>query len=193
MRRRCCMLAPVLKAPGLTKRFTEGGSSEVLHGVDLQVYARRDAWRSSAPRVRARARCCTCWAGWTRRPRARCSCMGQDFAHSMPRRRAAAQPAPRLRLPVPSPAAGIQRAGQRGHAAAHPPRNAGAVRAAGRRDAGARWACRKRVHASAGRAVGRRAPARGDRARAGHAPGLRDGRRAHRQPRPHHRRRACST
>ena len=34
------------------------------------------AWRSSALRARARARCCTCWADSTRRRRARCSVDG---------------------------------------------------------------------------------------------------------------------
>jgi hypothetical protein len=38
-------------------------------GVDLTC-ARARRWPSSAPRARARARCCTCWAGWTRPPAA---------------------------------------------------------------------------------------------------------------------------
>ena len=56
----------VLEAKGLTKRFTEGRLDvTVLHGVDLQIRA-GETLPSSGLRVRARARCCICWAGWMR-------------------------------------------------------------------------------------------------------------------------------
>ena len=63
-------------------------------------------------------------AGRARRAdrRQRRAAWASDFAHAR-RGRAGrlAQPAPRLRLPVPPPAARVQRARQRGDAAAHPP------------------------------------------------------------------------
>ena len=84
------------------------------------------------------------------------------------RARRRAQPRARLHLPVPSSAAGVQRARERRDAAHHPPHDAGA----GARDSAPRcssaWASAHRARASAGRAVRRRAPARGARARAGH-------------------------
>jgi hypothetical protein len=71
--------------------------------------------------------------------------MGRDFASmNAAEQGLLAQPAPGLRLPVPPPAARVQRAGQRGHAAAHPPDAAcrGGARGAraGQRGAGARLA-----------------------------------------------------
>jgi hypothetical protein len=50
----------VLQAFDLHKRYQEGRGADalevsVLRGVNLTVQ-----------RARARARCCTCWAGWTR-------------------------------------------------------------------------------------------------------------------------------
>ena len=105
----------VVSSQGLTKRFTKAALD--VHGAARRrpasaAPARR--WRSSAPRARARARCCTCWAGWTRRPRGSVAAAGPGLrAARRGRAGPAAQPAPRLRLPVPPPAARIQRARQR--------------------------------------------------------------------------------
>ena len=110
---------------GLTKRFHEGR-------LDVDGAARRrprrcmpaKRWPSSAPPAPARARCCTCWAGSTRRPAAASQLHGPGHvARSTPAAAGrAAQPAPGLRLPVPPPAARVQRARQRGHAAVDPAR-----------------------------------------------------------------------
>jgi lipoprotein-releasing system ATP-binding protein len=64
----------VLTAHSLHKRFTEGHGSEaldvtVLRGLSLAVQ-RGETLAVVAPAARARARCCTCWAGWMRPPRA---------------------------------------------------------------------------------------------------------------------------
>src|SRR5690606_24132044 len=96
-----------------------------------------------------------------------------------------AQPQPRLRVSVPSPAARVLAAGQRRHAADRAPR-------APRYGAGGRaQGAGPGGPGGAGRAfprpvVRRRTPARGTGARAGHAAGLRAGRRTHREPGPRH-------
>jgi hypothetical protein len=71
------MSEAVLQAVDLHKRFVEGRGADaldvtVLRGVSVQVSAAR-RWPWWARRARARARCCTCWAGWTRPPRPRAS------------------------------------------------------------------------------------------------------------------------
>ena len=125
---------------------------------------------SSAPRARARARCCTCSAGSTRRPRGTVRADG-----------------PRLRQPgrgragragatgtsasstssitcCPSSARSTTSRCRCASAASHAPR-----RAQRRRRCSARVGLGERVTHRPARAVGRRAPARRDRARAGHA------------------------
>ena len=72
-------------------------------------------WRSSARRASARARCCTCSAGSiaptqgtvAHRRRASSTALPDAGARRVP------QPARRLRLPVPPPAAGVHRARER--------------------------------------------------------------------------------
>jgi hypothetical protein len=185
----------VLQAEGPDKRFHEGRGPDgldvtVLHGVDLRCTAAR-RWPSWAPPARARARCCTCWAGWTRRPPAASLLASATWRRWTPPSRAAGATStwasstssttccrssarwttwPCRCDPPPASAAG-------------PARRA---RAAGRVGLGARLAHRP------GRALRRRAPARGHRPRPGQPAGLRAGRRAHRQPGPHDRRPVCS-
>ena len=147
---------------------------------------------SSAPRARARARCSICWAGSKRRRSGTVLLCGRDFT-TLERARAGrmAQPPSRLRLPVPSPAAGIHGARQRRDAAAHPPRSPRrGARARGRGAGPGRP--RRAAAASPVAALRRRAAARRDRALVRRAARLRARRRADRQPRPRHRRRACS-
>ena len=72
--------------------------------------------------------------------------MGRDFAAmSAGRAGRVAQPPPRLRLPVPPPAARVQRARQRRDAAAHPPRRAPEARARRRQRCWRRSASAERV------------------------------------------------
>ena len=103
--------------------------------------------------------------------------LGDAGAHAAAARRAG------LRLPVPPPAAGVLRAGERGAAAARGGRRAGGGGGAGGRAARAGGA-RPPARAPAGGALGRRAAAGGAGARARQRAAAAAGRRADGQPRP---------
>jgi lipoprotein-releasing system ATP-binding protein len=179
----------VLEAQGLTKRFTEGRLDvTVLQGVDLQVRAGEtlaivgasgsgkstllhllgglDA-PTSGQRAADGGRRCRAVA---RRAGRSCAtstwAFVYQFHHLLPEFSAldnVAMPLWIRRLPRPRPQRAERVLARVGLADAPAP--------------------------PPGRAVGRRAPARGHCPRPGHAPGLRAGRRAHRQPGPQHRRR----
>ena len=131
----------VLTCSGLVKHFEQGDARvEVLNGVDLRDRSRRahrDRRRFGLRQDDA--------AAAARRPRS------ADGGHGVDRRpgdqqavrrgaRRAAQSRAGLRLPVPSPAAGIHRAGKRGDAAADSPHARGRGAAARGRVARARRA-----------------------------------------------------
>ena len=139
----------------------------VLQGVDLEVAARRDARRSSARRVRARARCCTCWAGSRRRPQGSVQLMGRDFA-SMSAGASRATGATSTSASSTSsttccPSSARSTTSRCRCASAAWPDRRRAQRAG---DVLAQVGLAERAAAPAGAAVGRRAPARRDRARA---------------------------
>ena len=113
--------------------------------MDLTVAARGVRRHRRAPAARGRARCCTCSARSISRRPVTVSLDGDRYGQARPGRAGGApQPAARFRLPVPSPAAGVHRAGERDDAAAD-------RRRAGRRARGAqratrcstRWASRR--------------------------------------------------
>ena len=120
-RRRCAMSEPLLRLlPAIVRSLSPrvGATLEVLRGVDLASHA-GEWWRWSARRAPASRRCCTspvCWSTPTpaRSPSTARACrrLSTTGARTLIRRRAH-----RLRLPVPPPAAGVLRAGERRPAA----------------------------------------------------------------------------
>ena len=118
-----------------------------------------------------------------RRPRAPCAIAGHDVAGAVgPAAVGAAGVADRVRVPAVLPAGGRDRARQRGRRPAL--RGRPGPSATGRGGGGARAGrAGAPADAPAGRAVRRRAPARGDRPGPRRAPGARARRRADRQPR----------
>ena len=136
--------APVIACRGLQKVFVQGPYRvEVPARASISPSDAARVSRSSAHPARARARCCTCWAGWTSPPRGEVQILGRDIARlSESENGRIRNTLAGLRVPVPSPAAGVHRAGERGHAAAHPPPAAGRGRAARGGHARPRRACR---------------------------------------------------
>jgi two-component system sensor histidine kinase KdpD len=129
--RRCVMSEPVVLAgTDLHKRYREGprrrrAGRDRAARCELQRAARPDAGRGG--RVGLGQEHAAAPAGRAGRtdlgPR---GADGPRLRHDgRGRTGTLAQPAPGLRLPVPPPAARVQRAGQRGDAAAHPPPAAG--------------------------------------------------------------------
>jgi lipoprotein-releasing system ATP-binding protein len=143
------MSEPVLRAKAwnLHKRFTEGRAGrgraagrglQVAAGETLAIVGASGSGKSTLLHL---------LGGLDAPSSGRVQLMGRDLATLGRPSRALAQPAPGLRLPVPPPAARVQRAGQRGHAAAHPPRQPWPARrplraSAQRRGPGARLAHR---------------------------------------------------
>ena len=112
-------ITPVLEARAIRREFREGPSTlTVLEGVNLRIVAGErlaivgasGSGKTTLLQILGGLDRPTARHGRDRRPR-----------HPRARRgraRRPAQPHARLRLPVPSPAAGVQRAGERGDAAA---------------------------------------------------------------------------
>ena len=144
------------------KRFPSGDAGCARRAATAWTWRWRAArWsRSWARAARGRARCCTCWARWTRRRRARSVLDGAAYG-ALGRRGAgrAPEPAAGLRVPVPPPAAGVHRAGERDDAA--PDRRMGAAPRARARaeELLARGGLAGRMTHRPARAVGRRAAA----------------------------------
>ena len=85
----------------------------VLRGVDLDLEAGRDPRRSWAPRAWGRARCCTSSGRSTGRPEGRSTSRGGCLRPRGPGPRCLPEPAHRLCVPVPPPAARVHRRGER--------------------------------------------------------------------------------
>jgi hypothetical protein len=82
---------PCLRCTCAEQDFPSGRRTEVpvLGGVDTETSAPARRRPSSAPAARARAPCCTCWAGSTRPAPGRVSnCTGRDLAQALGEARA---------------------------------------------------------------------------------------------------------
>ena len=185
----------VLEARRLSARSTTAATasrSTCSTGVDLERRAGASSSRSWARAGRGRARCCTCSARWTVPTGGTVSTGWQRVSRARGERtRGAAQPEDRLRVPVPSPAARVHRAGECDDAAADRRERPKRRRGRGPRSCWRRWASPARMTHRAGAALGRRAAAGGGGAGAGQRPGAAAGRRAVGQPRRAQRRPAA--
>ena len=168
----------------IRRTFVQGDRTlEVLRGVILDLQGRARSWPWSASRAAASRPCCTSPACSSGRTAARSWSTASRPARLGDARAHGAAPAvPGLRLPVPSPAAGVLGAGER-DAAADAERPVAQRGAPARRRAAGHGRPEGARRPPAGPAVGRRAAARRHRPRRRQCAARAAGRRADRQSR----------